>query len=84
MQVAYAATGLWLSDGATNIMPIPPHRGEKLTTQQMDENTSTVHRAWRLHVDHIRHSLVHAFYQGWDLHPLTIGGAPAALNTRTG
>src|SRR5258706_143636 len=27
MQVAYAGTGLWLSDGATNIMPIAPHRG---------------------------------------------------------
>ena len=79
MQVAYAATGLWLSDGATNIMPIPPHRGEKLTTQQMDENTSTVHRAWRLHVDHIRHSLVHAFYQGWDLHPAQLPTRYAAV-----
>lgn len=79
MQVAYAGTGLWLSDGATNIMPIPPHRGEKLTTQQRDENTSTVHRAWRLHVDHIRHSLVHAFYQGWDLHPAQLPTRYAAI-----
>jgi hypothetical protein len=23
----------------------------------------------RLHYDHIRHSLTHAYYQGWDLHP---------------
>ncbi|HEX7418366.1 MAG TPA: phosphoenolpyruvate kinase [Thermoanaerobaculia bacterium] len=79
MQVAYAATGLWLSDGATNIMPIPPHRGEKLSTQQIDENTLTVHRAWRLHVDHIRHSLVHAFYQGWDLHPAQLPTRYAAI-----
>src|SRR6266540_6633944 len=46
MQVAYAGTGLWLSDGATNIMPIPPHRGHKLTPEQVEENVSTVHRAW--------------------------------------
>ena len=79
MQVAYAGTGLWLSDGATNIMPIPPHRGENLTAQQVDENTLTVHRAWRLHVDHIRHSLVHAYYQGWDLHPAQLPTRYAAV-----
>src|SRR5207253_9600118 len=45
MQVAYAGTGIWLSDGATNIMPIPPNRGEKLTREQQEENTGTVHRA---------------------------------------
>jgi citrate lyase beta subunit len=55
MQVAYSGTGIWLSDGATNIMPI----GDR----------ETVHRAWRLHADHVRHSLVNAYYQGWDLHP---------------
>ena len=27
MQVALAGTGVWLSDGATNILPVPPHRG---------------------------------------------------------
>lgn len=27
-----------------------------------------MHRAWRLHVTHIRHSLAGSFYQGWDLH----------------
>jgi citrate lyase beta subunit len=26
MQVSFAGTGLWLSDGATNIMPVAPHR----------------------------------------------------------
>ncbi len=79
MQVAYAGTGLWLSDGATNIMPIPPHRGEKLTRDQIDENRQTVHRAWRLHVDHIRHSLVNAYYQGWDLHPAQLPTRYAAV-----
>jgi hypothetical protein len=29
----------------------------------------SVHRAWRIHSEHIRHSLVGGFYQGWDLHP---------------
>jgi citrate lyase beta subunit len=77
MQVAYSGTGLWLSDGATNIMPIPPHRGEK--RQQLEENEMTVHRAWRLHVEHIRHSLVHAYYQGWDLHPAQLPTRYAAV-----
>jgi citrate lyase beta subunit len=72
MQVAYAGTGIWLSDGATNIMPVGPHRaaeGVPLTPDQADENRAVVHRAWKLHYDHIQHSLVGGFYQGWDLHP---------------
>jgi len=79
MQVAYAGTGLWLSDGATNIMPIPPHHGDKLARQMVDENIATVHRAWRLHADHIRHSLVNAYYQGWDLHPAQLPTRYAAV-----
>jgi citrate lyase beta subunit len=72
MQVSFAGTGIWLSDGATNIMPVGPHRpseGTLLTADQLDENRSVVHRAWKLHYDHIQHSLVGGFYQGWDLHP---------------
>src|SRR5687768_3178646 len=72
MKVAYAATGIWLSDGATNIMPIAPHRareGELLTQEQIAENEQVVHRAWRLHYEHVQHSLRGGFYQGWDLHP---------------
>jgi citrate lyase beta subunit len=73
MQVSFAGTGIWLSDGATNIMPVAPHRateaGPELTPQQMEENRTVVWRAWRLHYEHIRHSLTNAFYQGWDLHP---------------
>jgi citrate lyase beta subunit len=78
MQVAYAGTGLWLSDGATNIMPIAPHRGA-LTPQQVDENRAVVHRAWRLHADHIRHSLINAYYQGWDLNPAQLPTRYAAV-----
>jgi hypothetical protein len=69
MQVAFAGTGIWLSDGATNILPVPPHRGETLPAKQIEENRAVVHDAWRLHAAHVRHSLVNAFYQGWDLHP---------------
>jgi citrate lyase beta subunit len=78
MQVAYAGTGLWLSDGATNIMPIAPHRGN-LTPEQIAENRTVVHRAWRLHVDHIRHSLINAYYQGWDLNPAQLPTRYAAV-----
>jgi citrate lyase beta subunit len=69
MQVAFAGTGIQISDGATNVLPVPPHRGEELTAEQIEENRAVVHDAWRLHSQHIRHSLVNAFYQGWDLHP---------------
>jgi hypothetical protein len=79
MQVAYAGTGLWLSDGATNIMPIAPHRGAGLTPEQIADNRNVVHRAWRLHADHIRHSLVNAYYQGWDLNPAQLPTRYAAL-----
>jgi len=65
MKVAYSGTGIWLSDGATNVMPI----GDR----------ATVHRAWRLHVDHIRHSLVNGFYQGWDLNPAQLPTRYAAV-----
>jgi citrate lyase beta subunit len=69
LQVSLAGTGVWLSDGATNVMPVPPHRGDDLSVFEIEENERTVHQAMRLHYDHIRHSLTHAYYQGWDLHP---------------
>ncbi len=68
-KVALAHTGIWLSDGATNTMPIGPHRGDALTAAQLLENRDTVHRAWKKGYDHIRHSLWNGFYQGWDLNP---------------
>ena len=82
MQVAFAGTGIWLSDGATNILPAPPHRAEKgkrLTRAQQEENREAVHRAWRLHYGHIQHSLVTAYYQGWDLHPAQLPTRYAAV-----
>jgi len=83
MQVSFAGTGIWLSDGATNIMPVAPHRfvegGPALTAEQIDENREVVHRAWRLHYSHIQHSLMNAFYQGWDLHPAQLPTRYAAV-----
>jgi citrate lyase beta subunit len=69
MKVSFAGTGVMLSDGATNIMPVGPHRGNDLSEQQQRDNRAAVHAAWRLHADDLRHSLVNGFYQGWDLHP---------------
>jgi citrate lyase beta subunit len=84
MQVALGGTGVWLSDGATNIMPVPAHRapaGGSLTEEQEEENRRTVQRAWRLHYEHTQHSLVNAFYQGWDLHPAQLPVRYAAVYT---
>jgi citrate lyase beta subunit len=69
MKVAYAGTGVFLSDGATTTMPVAPHKGEALSEEQKRENTRAVHAAWRLHADDLRHSLANGYYQGWDLHP---------------
>jgi citrate lyase beta subunit len=55
MQVAAAGTGVHLSDGSTNLLPVG-------TPEQ-------VRAAWRVHADLVRHGLERAYYQGWDLHP---------------
>ncbi len=67
-KVSLAHTGVWLSDGATNTMPIGPHRGD-LTSEQEEENKAVVHQAWLKGYQHIRHSLYKGLYQGWDLNP---------------
>jgi citrate lyase beta subunit len=68
-KVALGGTGIFLSDGATNVMPVAPYRGEKLTKEQLKENTTSVHNAWRIGYSHTMHSLINGFYQGWDLNP---------------
>ncbi len=55
MQVAAAGTGVRLSDGSTNILPV----GDQ----------EAVRAAWRLHARLVRRSLERGFYQGWDMHP---------------
>lgn len=85
MQVALAGTGVWLSDGATTVMPVPIHRrpsdGSALSASQRAENRESVHNAWRMHYDDIRHSLESGFYQGWDLHPAQLVTRYAAVYT---
>lgn len=55
MQVAAAGTGVRLSDGSTNVLPVgSPDR---------------VRQAWQLHSRLVRRSLERGYYQGWDLHP---------------
>jgi hypothetical protein len=55
MQAAAAGTGVRLSDGSTNILPVG--------------DAAAVERAWRLHAQLVRRSLERGYYQGWDLHP---------------
>jgi citrate lyase beta subunit len=53
MQLAAAGTGVFVSDGSTNVLPIG----------------DAVHAAWRLHYRLVRRSLARGIYQGWDMHP---------------
>ncbi|SDG29975.1 DUF6986 family protein [Pseudonocardia oroxyli] len=55
MQVAAAGTGVRLSDGSTNVLPVG--------------DPEQVRAAWALHGRLVRRSLERGFYQGWDLHP---------------
>jgi citrate lyase beta subunit len=55
MQVAAAGTGVRLSDGSTNVLPVG--------------DTAAVHAAWRLHCRLVHRSLVRGYWQGWDMHP---------------
>jgi hypothetical protein len=55
MQLAAAGTGVRLSDGSTNVLPVG--------------STDAVHAAWRLHARLVRRSLERGYYQGWDMHP---------------
>ncbi len=82
MKVGLAGTGIWLSDGATNVMPVGPHRvakGMRLSAAEVRENKAVVFRAWKLAYDHTTHSLTNAFYQGWDLHPAQLPARYAAV-----
>jgi citrate lyase beta subunit len=55
MQAAAAQTGVRLSDGSTNILPVGTE--------------AEVQSAWALHYRLVRRSLERGYYQGWDLHP---------------
>lgn len=55
MQVAAAGTGVRLSDGSTNVMPIG--------------SPEQIRAAVVLHAGLVTRSLRAAYYQGWDMHP---------------
>lgn len=80
-KVALAGTGIWLSDGATNVIPIGAHRGDNLSFEQQRENRASVHKAWRTGFGHTMHSLINGFYQGWDLNPAQLPMRYAATYT---
>ncbi|WP_112470638.1 DUF6986 family protein [Streptomyces triticisoli] len=65
MQVAAAGTGVRVSDGSTNVLPVGP--------------TEKVHDAWRLHYGLTRRALARAYYQGWDMHPAHLPTRYAAV-----
>ncbi|MFF9784100.1 DUF6986 family protein [Streptomyces nigrescens] len=65
MQVAAAGTGVRLSDGSTNVLPVG--------------TTDRVHEAWRLHHGLVSRSLARAYYQGWDMHPAHLPTRYAAV-----
>jgi citrate lyase beta subunit len=55
MQAAAAGTGVRLSDGSTNVLPVG--------------DPGQVAAAWHNHLRLVRRSLERGYYQGWDLHP---------------
>ncbi|UNX54891.1 aldolase/citrate lyase family protein [Georgenia sp. TF02-10] len=64
MQVAAAGTGVRLSDGSTNVLPVG--------------DPAQVRAAWALHGRLVRRSLERGYYQGWDLHPAQLPSRFAA------
>jgi hypothetical protein len=82
MQVALAGSGVTLSDGATNVLPIAPHghrADASRSPAEREANRAAIHSAWRTHVEDTRHSLRHGFYQGWDMHPGQLPARYAAV-----
>ncbi|TWP51186.1 aldolase [Lentzea tibetensis] len=63
MQVSAAGTGVRLSDGSTNVLPVGDNR----------------QFGWETHYRLVRRSLEHGFYQGWDLHPAQLVTRYAAV-----
>lgn len=79
MTVSLAGTGVHISDGATNILPVAPHRGKGLTEEQIERNFAAMRGAWKLGYDDNLHSLENGIYQGRDLHPAQLVARYAAV-----
>ena len=82
IQVSLAQAGVHLADSVTTVLPVPVHRATSdrpLNAVEQRENTAAVHRAWKLHFDNVRHSMISGFYQSWDLHPAQLPARWAAV-----
>lgn len=79
MLVSLKPLGIRMSDSVTTQMPVPVHRGEKLTPRQRAENKAAVFSGWRKHFGNVTRSLSHGFYQSWDLHPNQLVARYAAV-----
>lgn len=79
MQLSLGRHDIWLSDGATNQMPIGPHRGTDLSADDVAANKKSVAAGWVKHYINCKHSLANGFQQGWDLHPAQIPARLAAV-----
>jgi len=79
MLIALSPLGIRLSDSVTTEIPVPIHRGEKLSKTKAEENKRAVHSAWRSHFDNVTHSMTNGFYQSWDLHPNQLVARYAAV-----
>jgi citrate lyase beta subunit len=69
LKLSLGGTGVFLADGATTQLPLPPHKGQDLSDAQRAENAAVVHAAWRAHASNVRRALDQGYWQGWDLHP---------------
>lgn len=81
MRWALGGTGVCLSDGATNVLPVGPHGGDPqlLTPAQREVNAAAVHRGWRQSFAHVTHALSQGYYQGWDMHGAQLPARYAAV-----
>jgi hypothetical protein len=79
MQISLAPLGIRLSDSATTELPVPVHKNENLTNNQLKENKQVVHAAWRRHFSNVTNSLINGFYQSRDLHPAQLAARYAAV-----
>ncbi|MEV0969452.1 DUF6986 family protein [Microtetraspora glauca] len=66
MRVAFAGTGVELSDGS-------------LAAHPASDRTEDVRALWARHAALVAHSLSNGFYQGWDMHPSHLVSRYAAV-----
>ena len=57
------------ADGPTTLLPIPPHRSERLEPALLTANRLAVQAAWTKHRHDVRRSWQEGYAQSWDLHP---------------